>query len=325
MVTKLCSSNQSINYHHEGQLHTLNITTRYTEGMSAHLDIDVLADLTKMTIRTWCEAWSAFKHGVDISDNLSAQERLEIEDNLVEPYCTVWNKHDWKAAQGITLTVNSAEKPDYAVIAAHAQQIAIEAIDKSIKQASENKEQADYEDRLTGDPKLYHDENDTTDNEVQAPQESSDNSNADFSNWKHAVFMPDGGVFLPMKKDNEVRMAKRGKTELKYDEVQYSNDEIIAFPFGTIKRDTVGSNELPVISIITGGFGTLNIFCYKRDSEDKTYDYQTIIEYFSRVGIDATADNFMVEHSATIALKMKHSKDGTKEFKNVFGFWNNPI
>lgn len=331
MTAKLSSAGNKINYHHEGEMHTLIITTRYTQGMTEPLAIDTLSELTKMTVRTWCEAWSAIKHNKDISRLHSAQERFEIADSLSEPYCTVWNMNN----NGLTITVNSAEKPDYAVIAASAQKQAIAAIHESVKNAAKEKPP------ITGDKDaiLNRLTEGLEDKHDLAPHEWIDDTNldvdqsqtylADFSNWKHAVFMPDGSALLPMKKDNEVRMAIRADKQIDYDKTcQYEDEQIVIYPFGTIKRATVGKNNLPVISIITGNFGILNIFCYKTGSEDKTYDYETIITYFKRVGIDAIAPNFAVEYNAQVAIKIAHgeNKKGEPiEYKNVYGFWNNPV
>lgn len=312
MVTQLCSASNKINYHHEGEMHTLIITTRYSGDVVNPVDINILADLTKTTVRVWCEAWSAIKHDKGIEVLHSAQDRLEIADGLLEPYCTVWNLNN----NGLTITVNSNEKPDDAVLAAQAQARAIQAIHDSVKGAAKDKPLAIADDNENPTPWRGQ--------EVSVDEAAFPNNANDFSGWEVVSNLPDGAVVLPLKKGGEFGI--QGTIPLKYDAVQFEAGKIVTYPFGTIQRSTVGENNLPVISIVTGGYGTLNIFCYKADGdEEKSYDYQKIIDYFARVGIDATAPDFRVEYSATVALKIKHSKDGTKEYKNIYGFWNNPV
>lgn len=393
MATQLNSAVPvSIQYHHEGEMHELIITTRFDGSMqtSTHYDdngklvvsepiegenaIVACDELTRATVRAWCQAWSAIKHHIYDIDYPSPCHELGIALSDSEPYCTVWNKN----YKGLTITVQSSKPPLYAVIAAIGQAMAINAIHDSVKSAgvkdkpdttagdrskqmARNKnygsvfsefpdEQADdtpWRDvpdnrmpNLHGDDAHseiseqvaggFEDAESYRDHDKDGYHESLANHD-DFSGWKYANFQTDGSVFLPMKKANEVRMAIRANANIPYDkDIQYEHEQIVVYPFGRIERRTVGNNNIPVIDINTGGFGTHRIWCYKAgsDDEEKTYDYQEIIKYFKRVGIDATTDDFAVEYNAQVAMKINHyeNKEGVQvEAKNVYGFWNNPL
>lgn len=332
----LCSASGELQVTHEDNKHVLIITTRYTEGMEQSLSTSELADLTQATVRAWYQAWSAYVHNKDISDKAAPCDVEKIARSMSDPYVTVWNKNPG----GVTLTVNSSEKPHYAALAGAAQALAIkhirEALAGSPDKGTEDKppvvDKPDFKPMTPMNDTVSNPFRGMTKGEIEnltakqlamlTGQPDTDNLPR-MQNWKHAVVLPNGSVLLPMKKDDDVRMAIMADKPIKYDELQYEPKKKVAYPIKSIRASVVGESNIPVIAITTRQYGALNIFKFKPDSdEEKNIDYSKLCDFFSRVNIDAEKPDFEMAIDALMVVEINHDEKKNKTYHNFYGFWN---
>lgn len=113
MGTEQAAISQDIIYKVDGQVMTLNVTTRapLIDMPLPKGDTDKLYKILPATVKVWLAVYRAIRDGnaPDFTTMKSACRSIEVEASLGDPYCTVWNK-----SSGQSITVHSWDDGSYA-------------------------------------------------------------------------------------------------------------------------------------------------------------------------------------------------------------------
>lgn len=155
---------------------------------------------------------------------------------------------------------------------------------------------------------------------------------ADSSGLRPAMIAPLGStgdiMFASGKNDTAWQFALWATKKIDYQNksgIQYGNGEIRAYPLKGIEiKEVKGSKDFPaaIVASIKTQLGNIDIWKKKRDSDENTYDWQALSDAMAQIGIlsPQLVVGFKKSIDAIALIKIAHSEDGTKEYKNLYGF-----
>lgn len=300
---------------------------------------DLYAELVVATIGTWARVWRAITRDIVLpEDKPSAIAQLGLEQNQALPYVTVQNK----SYESTTVTVHSHDTGAYALATARATIDAVTRLNAAVSgiavfktpmpgQTTANN--SDSKTELPVDTKLPANQAPPQKQNyggVFTQDKSEPDTPYDLSGWQALQDIGDEGLILPMKKESELRRAIWADKRLEYSkekkfELQYEDEQRVAYRVHRIESTYLGEAKYRAIKVWTDGLGVHTFFMYQRDSEEQTYNFQSIENYLNRVGIDPTED-FRLEQPCVFVVKIyhKYGEGPEREYKNAYGFWRLP-
>lgn len=155
---------------------------------------------------------------------------------------------------------------------------------------------------------------------------------AETSGLRPAMIAPLGSVgdimFASGKNDTSWQFALWATKKIDYQNksgLQYGNGEIRAYPLKSVEiKEVKGSKDFPaaIVASIKTQLGNIDIWKKKKDSDENTYDWIALSDAMAQIGIlsPQLVVGFKKSIDAIALIKIAHSEDGTKEYKNLYGF-----
>ena len=290
----------------EGEQHNLVICLR--DGYPI-LPSETRQELFRETLKTWMYAWQAHLHKNDVSKYKSADDNLGISFSQSDPYVTIYNKD-----YGFSITVQDSSTPQEALNLATDFMSAIETIKAKV-------------------PALFEMQQAPVKTTPKEPIQFPSGDNAPRENENSADVLDSGETvsFRASKtvgNDYMIESGKRDSVAWKevtkatkpYDrsKVEHSDGELVAY-FVNAPLTVKAPNGKVCMEVGTSG-GKFTFWQSKRDSEEQTFDWQSIETQMYGVNVlaEQLTDGFKLNMPCLLIVKFTHS--GGKEYANFYGF-----
>lgn len=304
--------------------------------------IDELAIMVARTMTNWKNVMQAIIFNQSLPDNKLAAIRAIRNDEANEPnlwgipesdfdpYVTVWNMVNYYNP-GLTITIHSYDDGSEALAIArahiagitlfetHCEKLGFIVLNKTIAQGESPTQQ-------TTPPQ----------NQQRIGQHADSlpdtGAIADSSGLRPAMYAPAGSqgevMFASGKNDTAWQFAQWATKKIDYQNksgIQYGNGEIRAYPLKSVEiKEVKGSKDFPaaIVASIKTQLGNIDIWKKKKDSDENTYDWIALSDAMAQIGIlsPQLVVGFKKSIDAIVLIKIAHSEDGTKEYKNLYGF-----
>jgi hypothetical protein len=304
-----------------GDIHELLVVARFSDD---NINAETLSALIPPTIKAWAKVWQSYRDDIWEISGQSPCEKLGIDPSSSSlAYVTVQNMNH----NGLSVTVHSNSNGHKSLNSIAALTAGIDAYSQATNDALRYKNSPypqtqtqtqvdDLKEHIEDEYEYQYDEN-------QGKTVPTQSEQYDFTRWRQAIDLGNNKVQLPMAKSQQIAFWATDSIDFNNNAPQYAKGRYIAYEAFKIESVTVGKNALAAVYIHTTK-GRLTVFMYQKDGKTETYDFQTVQRYIEMLGIDAL-EQFKVNGNFLYCVKIAHTDDATREFKNAYGLWQLPI